>query len=192
MREILSSPVDGDFVNKLDWMKDQLNNFAKQTEDYFPRGFCVIEFNDSVERHDQCDAEKLSALLKAMRPSGGTNLVGALTGAVKPVRTTPSTQGSALVSTSSASKPMALFIITDAFNVDPESEYARIVTAKNNEFANVRIVFLTIGESGSSNPYLRTLTTALQQKMKPRSVATVPFSTFLKKGLLRTVVETLK
>jgi hypothetical protein len=177
MREIISRPVDGDFVNKLDWMKGQLNNFGKQTTRYFPAGFSLVAFNDSSERFDKCKGERLLEILQSMKPSSGTNLVTPLINAAKLSNTT---------------KPLALFVITDAFNVDPQSEYDRVVSAKNNEFAKVRIIFLSMGESGGEALYLMPLSNLIRQKMKPESVTTVPFSMFLKNGLLQTVVKSLQ
>lgn len=172
MREIISKPLDGDFVCKWDWLKFQMDKFAKETKT-LPSGFSVITFNDSYERFDGCNQTNILKKLNSIRPSGGTKLIPALCTAMNQHATT---------------KPVYFIVATDGYQVDPESESSSIMADKE-DLSQVNVVFLNVGFDNSNKEYLQDLGELLKKRQKVASVTTVPFETLVEQGLPRVVAK---
>lgn len=178
MREILSEPIDNDFVCKLDWSKQQLNKFAKQSEHCLPSGFSIVAFNSNkIDRFDNCNVKTLPGVLESIIPAGGTDLVLPLIETAKERRTR---------------KPLALFVLTDGYNVDPSSDYAKVRWAPQSALHDVSVTFICVSLPSSHAIHLQPLCDVIKNRLHPRNAATLPFDSLTKTGLFGAVINSLR
>lgn len=127
-------------------MQETLTAFARDLQKIDSDGLGLVLFSGtSVQSFDGVDADKISNLLAARRPMGGTPLAQALT--------------AALALAGKSDKKDFIVVFTDGVPDDKEAAAAVIRDASNKIAADDELTFLfvQVGNDASASAYLRKL-----------------------------------